>query len=264
MILPGLRRHGRRLRRAARSAAAVLVDTTCGSVLNVWKQRREVRARRLHLPHPRQVGPRGDARHRLAGAAVPRRALPRRPRHGRGRARLPTTSSDGGDRDGVPRPVRAARCRRASTPTATSQRIGVANQTTMLSSESLDDRARGPRARWSAATARRTAANASAAFDTICSATQDRQDARRGAARGAARPADRDRRLQLVATRRTWREMCAATGADVPHRGPDGLVSADVVRHRPVGGHGRGRVDGVAARAARDRSASRPGPRPRT
>ena len=50
--------------------------------------RRELRARRIHGAHPRQVLPRGDARDGVAGAEVSRRPLPDRPQHGRSADRL--------------------------------------------------------------------------------------------------------------------------------------------------------------------------------
>ena len=68
---------------ALRGIGCVLVDTTCGSVLNVWK-RVEAYARRLHGVDPRQVLPRGDARHGVAGAEVPGRGVSHRARHVRG------------------------------------------------------------------------------------------------------------------------------------------------------------------------------------
>ena len=72
------------------SKGCVLVDTTCGSVLNVWKNVHTLRARRLHLGDPRQALPRGDEGDRLAGPHPSRRPLPvrARPRGGRARLRL--------------------------------------------------------------------------------------------------------------------------------------------------------------------------------
>ena len=121
---------------ALRAIGCVLVDTTCGSVLNVWK-RVEAYARDgftalIHGKHYHEETratasqvmkyPGGHylvVRHMDGGAA--RLRLHRRVA---GRARTSSRSSR------MPR-------RRASIPTCISQRIGVANQTTMLAKESL-------------------------------------------------------------------------------------------------------------------------------
>ena len=132
----GVRRDDRRLRDAARPR---LRDGGHDVRLGAQRveARRELRARRVHVAHPRQVLPRGDARHGVAGGEVSRGHLPRRAQHGRGAATCATTSR-----------ARDDRATRSSTKFAQAgapdfdpdlhlQRIGVANQTTMLARESL-------------------------------------------------------------------------------------------------------------------------------
>ncbi len=158
-----------------RELGCVLVDTTCGSVLNVWKrvesyardgftslihgkyQHEETRATAsqtqkypgAHYLIVRDMGEAQIVFDFLQGRASAATILDRF---------APHATSSGFD------------------PDVHLRRIGVANQTTMLARESLDiaaevgaaiERARGPEAR--AADFR--------SFDTICSATQDRQDA---------------------------------------------------------------------------------------
>ena len=79
-----LRRAGGRDGSTCASKGCVLVDTTCGSVLNVWKNVHKYAARRLHRRHPRQALPRGDQGHGLPGADPLRRPLPLRARPGGG------------------------------------------------------------------------------------------------------------------------------------------------------------------------------------
>jgi len=115
------------------------------------------------------------------------------------------------------------------------QRIGLANQTTMLMSESLavaDMLKAAMTDRWG------TDALAShyQAFDTICSATQDRQDA--VVALLEERPVD----LMLViggynsSNTANLARICAAARPTFHIADPDCLVSRDEIRHRPVGG----------------------------
>jgi 4-hydroxy-3-methylbut-2-enyl diphosphate reductase len=115
------------------------------------------------------------------------------------------------------------------------QRIGLANQTTMLMSESL---AVGEQLR--EAMLDRYGPNALSdhflAFDTICSATQDRQDA--VVALLDERPVD----LMVViggynsSNTCNLARICAASKPTFHIADPDCLVSATEIRHRPVGG----------------------------
>jgi 4-hydroxy-3-methylbut-2-enyl diphosphate reductase len=157
-----------------RRKGCTLVDTTCGSVLNVWKNvERYTRDGFTSVIH-------GKYQHEETRATASRTGLYPGGRYlvvrdleetdlvceyirGRGsmegfRNRFRVASSEGFD------------------PDADLVRVGVANQTTMLSSESLEvaERIR------SAMIERYGEANLAEhfrSFDTICSATQDRQDA---------------------------------------------------------------------------------------
>jgi 4-hydroxy-3-methylbut-2-en-1-yl diphosphate reductase len=159
---------------ALRELGCVLVDTTCGSVLNVWK-RVESYARDgfTALIHGKyyheetratasQVGKYPGGHYLIVRDMSEARAVCDFIEGRAGRERLeqfiPHASSPGFD------------------PDVHLRRIGVANQTTMLARESLAigeevgaaiARARGPEAR----------ASDFRTFDTICSATQERQDA---------------------------------------------------------------------------------------
>ena len=84
----GVRRHDRRSWRGFDRQGCTLVDTTCGSVLNVWKNVRRYARGRLHVRHPRQGPARGNPGHGVAGAQAARRPVPRRARPRRGRRRL--------------------------------------------------------------------------------------------------------------------------------------------------------------------------------
>jgi 4-hydroxy-3-methylbut-2-enyl diphosphate reductase len=156
------------------AAGAVLVDTTCGSVLNVWKrvdsyardaftaiihgkyQHEETKATASQVTqHPggRYLVVRNMAEARLVCDVIERGA--------------------GGEELG--RRFRAAASPDFD-PARDLVRVGIANQTTMLSSESLAIAAelrRAMMARYGAA----ELAGHFRSFDTICSATQDRQDA---------------------------------------------------------------------------------------
>jgi 4-hydroxy-3-methylbut-2-enyl diphosphate reductase len=114
------------------------------------------------------------------------------------------------------------------------QRIGLANQTTMLMSESLEI---GEMLK-AAMLDRHGAAEVGThfqAFDTICSATQDRQDAVVGLLQ--ARPVD----LMIViggynsSNTCNLARICAESRPTFHIADPDCLVSAAEIRHRPVG-----------------------------
>lgn len=159
---------------ALRAIGCVLVDTTCGSVLNVWK-RVEAYARDgftalIHGKHYHEEtrATASQVMKHPAGSYLVVRDM--------SEARDVCDYIEGrGDRAAF-----VAKYGKAASPgfdpDVHLRRIGVANQTTMLAKESLAigeevgqaiARARGPEAR---ATDFRT-------FDTICSATQERQDA---------------------------------------------------------------------------------------
>jgi 4-hydroxy-3-methylbut-2-enyl diphosphate reductase len=166
---------------ALREIGCVMVDTTCGSVLNVWKRvesyakdgftalihgkaaHEETRAtasqvRRFDGGHYLVVRDMEEARLVCdyiaglgAGQVPPDVAM-------QFTARLGAAGSPGFD------------------PETHLRRIGVANQTTMLARESLEIAAEVGKAMAEAFGADYAAANFRT-FDTICSATQDRQDA---------------------------------------------------------------------------------------
>ncbi len=157
-----------------RAAGAVLVDTTCGSVLNVWKrvesyardsftaiihgkyQHEETKATASQVaqyPGGRYLVVRDMAEARLVCDFIERDAGGEELRR-----RFTAAASPGFD------------------PARDLVRVGIANQTTMLSSESLAIAAeirRAMGARYGAA----ALAEHFRSFDTICSATQERQDA---------------------------------------------------------------------------------------
>ncbi|HVQ29138.1 MAG TPA: 4-hydroxy-3-methylbut-2-enyl diphosphate reductase, partial [Vicinamibacteria bacterium] len=216
-----------------RGKGCVLVDTTCGSVLNVWKNvhkyAREGFTAVIHGKH-----------HHEETKATASQALTHRGGHYlcvrdrdeasvvcdfiRGRAtseellaRFADAASPGFD------PVRDL------------ERVGLANQTTMLMSESLEIQEmlrqamrerhgeEGLRARF------RT-------FDTICSATQDRQDA------VLKMLAEGGLDVMVViggynsSNTQALARICAERLPTYHIRGPEGLVGP-AVHHRPVGVH---------------------------
>ena len=258
----GVRRHDRRLRAAARDRLRA-----GGHDLRLGAQRleagRELRARRLHRHHPRQALPRGDQGDRQPGDEVSGGPLPRGARHGRSAAGLRLTSSGRGYRGGAARAVRARRSRRASTSSAICVRVGIANQTTMLSGESL---AIAEEVRRSMARRYGDAAVAEhfRSFDTICSATQERQDA---VVALLEEPLDV---MVVVGGYNSQQHLPPrragplARGPRLPHRGRRRDRSRDgTVRHQPIGT--KQEVRGRRAGSARPgSSASRPAPPRRT
>jgi 4-hydroxy-3-methylbut-2-enyl diphosphate reductase len=212
-------------------SGAVLVDTTCGSVLNVWKSvERYAREGFTSLVH-------GKWAHEETRATVSRVLL-----HPGGHY-LVVLDLEEADlvadyvRRGGDRAAFLARFPKAVSPGFDPDlhlgRIGVANQTTMLSSESLEIARRIGKAledRFGAAEAGRRFR----AFDTICSATQDRQDALEALIR---EPLD----LLLVIggfNSSNTAHLAELAEGKVPAYhidGEAGLVSRDVIRHKPVG-----------------------------
>jgi 4-hydroxy-3-methylbut-2-enyl diphosphate reductase len=156
------------------AVGCVLVDTTCGSVLNVWK-RVESYARDgftavIHgkYQHEETKATASQVTEYPAGRYLVVRDL--------AEARLVCDYIERGDgREEVLRRFQAA-ASRGFDPGRDLVRVGIANQTTMLSSESLAIAAelrRAMAARYGAP----ALADHFRSFDTICSATQDRQDA---------------------------------------------------------------------------------------
>ena len=157
-----------------REIGCVLVDTTCGSVLNVWKRvesyARDGYTALIHgkYVHEETKATASQVTKYPGGKYLVVRDMPE--------ARTVCDFIERGSGAGA----LAARFAKAVSPgfdfTRDLGRIGVANQTTMLSSESLaiaGEVRKAVVARWGEA----GAAERFRSFDTICSATQDRQDA---------------------------------------------------------------------------------------
>jgi 4-hydroxy-3-methylbut-2-enyl diphosphate reductase len=208
-----------------------LIDTTCGSVLNVWKNvRRYAEGGFTSVIHGKVWLEETQA---TASQAV---------EYG-GRYlvvfdRQETTAVCDYIREGGDREAFMARFGRAASPgfdpDRDLQRVGLANQTTMLMSESLEiaDMLKvAMRDRYGAA----DLAGHFEAFDTICSATQDRQDAVVALLRDT--PVD----LMLViggynsSNTANLARICAASRPTFHIADPDCLLSSDEIRHRPVG-----------------------------
>jgi 4-hydroxy-3-methylbut-2-enyl diphosphate reductase len=209
-----------------------LVDTTCGSVLNVWKNvKRYAEDGFTSIIH-------GKYWHEETQATASQ-AL-----HAGCGHYLVVLNRDEADavcryiRSGGDRAEFLARFMAAASPGFDPEqhlaRIGCANQTTMLSSESLEigemfKAAIRDRYGDAALPARFRA------FDTICSATQDRQDA------VSALLADQHVDLMIVigglnsSNTCNLARICAKRVPTYHIADPGGLVSGDVIRHKPVG-----------------------------
>jgi 4-hydroxy-3-methylbut-2-enyl diphosphate reductase len=157
-----------------RAKGCVLVDTTCGSVLNVWKNvhryARDGFTAVIHGKHYHEEtkATASQALTHPGGRYLCVRDLPE------------ADLVCGFVRGALPAAAILERFREAASPGFDPERdlcrIGLANQTTMLMSESLEiqERLRAAiRERWGEA----ALGERFRAFDTICSATQDRQDA---------------------------------------------------------------------------------------
>ena len=208
-----------------------MIDTTCGSVLNVWKNvRRYAEGGYTSIIH-------GKVWHEETQATASQAVQ----YGGKYLVVFDRAETDivcnyirrGGDREAF-----MGRFDRAASPgfnpDTDLQRIGLANQTTMLMTESL---AIGEMIR--AAMRDRYQDEALPehyqAFDTICSATQDRQD--------AVVALLRDKPVDLViviggynsSNTANLARMCQESRPTFHIADPDCLVSAQEIRHRPVG-----------------------------
>jgi 4-hydroxy-3-methylbut-2-enyl diphosphate reductase len=209
-----------------------LIDTTCGSVLNVWKNvRRYCEGGFTSVIH-------GKAWHEETQATASQAV-----EHG-GRYLVVFNRQEaqivcdyirgGGDRDAFLSHFSKA-ISNGFDPDRDLCRIGLANQTTMLMSESL---ALGEMLKAAMLDRYGEAALAEhfEAFDTICSATQDRQDA--VVALLHEQPVD----LVIViggynsSNTCNLARICAASRPTFHIAEPDSLVSPQQIRHRPVGG----------------------------
>jgi 4-hydroxy-3-methylbut-2-enyl diphosphate reductase len=208
-----------------------LIDTTCGSVLNVWKNvRRYAEGGYTSIIH-------GKVWHEETQATASQAV-----EYG-GKYLVvfdrPETEivceyiRRGGDRESFLQ--RFAKATSAGfDPDRDLQRIGLANQTTMLMTESLEI-GEMIRAAMRDRYDDESLAQHYQAFDTICSATQDRQDAVVALLRD--HPVD----LMIViggynsSNTANLARMCHASRPTFHIADPDCLVSADEIRHRPVG-----------------------------
>ena len=208
-----------------------LVDTTCGSVLNVWKNvRRYAEGGYTAIIH-------GKVWHEETQATASQAVA-----YG-GRYLVVL---DKHEAETVCRYIRgevaptefhsrfARACSPGFEPTRDLERIGLANQTTMLMSESLEIGEMLRRAyadRYGGA----GAAERYQAFDTICSATQDRQDAVVALLRD--KPVD----LMIViggynsSNTANLARICAASRPTFHIADPECLLSSMEIRHRPIG-----------------------------
>jgi len=209
-----------------------LVDTTCGSVLNVWKNVvRYAQDGFTSIIH-------GKVRHEETRATASQ-AL----KYPNGRYLVVLDRDEAGIvcdyiRNSGDRDAFLARFAPAASPgfnpDTDLQRIGCANQTTMLMSESLEIGEM-----FAAAMRDRHGEGALAthfrAFDTICSATQERQDAVETLLN--TEPVD----LMIVvggynsSNTCNLARICAARVRTYHIADPDCLLSAEKIRHRPVG-----------------------------
>lgn len=166
---------------ALRAIGCVMVDTTCGSVLNVWKRvesyAQDGFTALIHgkAAHEETRATASQVRRFEGGAYLVVRDMEE--------ARLVCDYIEALGRGAVPEPLAASFRERLGhagspgfDPAVHLRRLGVANQTTMLASESLAIAAEVGAAIGRAFGSDYAAANFRT-FDTICSATQDRQDA---------------------------------------------------------------------------------------
>jgi len=208
-----------------------LIDTTCGSVLNVWKNvRRYAEGGFTSIIH-------GKVWHEETQATASQAV------HYGGKYLVVFDRAEtaivcdyicrGGDRAAFLERFRNAMSP-GFDPDVDLQRIGLANQTTMLMTESLEigDLIRqAMHARYGDEHFDRRYQ----AFDTICSATQDRQDAVVALLREKAVD------LMIViggynsSNTANLARICAASRPTFHIADPDCLISRDEIRHRPVG-----------------------------
>ena len=214
------------------SRECTLVDTTCGSVLNVWKNvRRYADDGFTSIIH-------GKHWHEETQATASQAR-----RNGSGHYAVVLDRSEAAEvceyiRHGGDRAAFLERFGRAVSPGFDPdrhlERIGCANQTTMLSSESLEI-GEMFRDAMAARYGAETLQDRFRAFDTICSATQDRQDA-------VTALLDQEA-LDLMVVIGGYNSsntcnlarICAARLPTYHIAEPGGLLSAEAIRHKPVG-----------------------------
>ena len=208
-----------------------LIDTTCGSVLNVWKNvRRYAEGGFTSIIHGKvwHEETQATASQALAYGGKYLVVLDREET-----AIVCNYIRNGGDRAAfLGRFANAASS--GFNPDDDLHRIGLANQTTMLMTESLEI-GEMIRAAMIDRAGEAAAASRYQAFDTICSATQDRQD--------AVVSLLRDTAIDLViviggynsSNTANLARICAASRPTYHIADPDCLLSPQQIRHRPVG-----------------------------
>jgi len=207
-----------------------LVDTTCGSVLNVWKNvRRYAEGGYTSIIHGKMwhEETQATASHAVAYGGQYLVVLDRGEA-----AEVCQFIETGTDRDAF-----LARFGRASSPGFEPSRdlahVGLANQTTMLMSESLEI-GEMLKAAMIARYGEAALGERFQAFDTICSATQDRQDAVVTLLR--EQPVD----LMIViggynsSNTCNLARICAVSHPTYHIADPDCLLSPEEIRHRPT------------------------------
>jgi 4-hydroxy-3-methylbut-2-en-1-yl diphosphate reductase len=213
------------------SRGCTLVDTTCGSVLNVWKNvRRYAEGGYTSIIHGKvwHEETQATASHAVQYGGKYLVVLDRAET-----AQVCAYIREGGDPSDL-----GTRFASAVSPgfdfARDLARVGLANQTTMLMSESLEI-GEMLRAAMIDRYGESTLGDRYQAFDTICSATQDRQDAVVALLRDT--PVD----LMIViggynsSNTANLARICAASRPTFHIADPECLRSADEIRHRPVG-----------------------------
>ena len=228
-----------------RRKGSILVDTTCGSVMNVWKNvDRYKRDGFTSVVHGKYAHEETMATTSRAGTYLVVRDMAET--QDVCRYIEAGEAGEAGGANGGPAPLTRKRfiehfaraCSAGFDPDRDLGRIGLANQTTMLASESLEIAAvlRDSMAR---RYGEEELAGRFRSFDTICSATQERQDAVLELLRED---------LDLVLVVGGFNSSNTANLAAICDRkfpsyhiaGPEGLLSADEIRCRPAPGSGQG------------------------
>jgi 4-hydroxy-3-methylbut-2-enyl diphosphate reductase len=217
---------------ALRARGCILVDTTCGSVLNVWKNVDRFSASGFTaLIHGKYLHEETRATASRAARAGGRYLVVR----DMGEATLVSAYiRRGGDPGGFLQRFRPA-CSADFDPDRDLGHLGLANQTTMLSSESLaiqEEIRRALLERYGET----DLATRFRAFDTICSATQDRQDA-------VLRLLDSRPDLMVVIggyNSSNTSNLAAIASRSVPTYHIEDASCIEIsgtIRHKPVGAH---------------------------
>jgi 4-hydroxy-3-methylbut-2-enyl diphosphate reductase len=211
---------------------AILVDTTCGSVMNVWKNvERYARDGFTSVIHGKYGHEETKATSSRATRYPDAHYLVIRDM---AEAYYVCRFIEGGGSDDESfLPRFAGACSPGFTPSRHLERIGLANQTTMLSSESLAIEAR-LRESMVARYGQAEVAQRFRSFDTICTATQERQDAVRDLVQAGVD-------LMLViggynsSNTTHLAEMAADCGPTFHISDADCLVSPEIILHKPPG-----------------------------